>query len=124
VLKSRARAVALAVAFGLVALAVGGWQKYWQVIIHYTDEDRAAGRNRLAFPHVRLGTFLYRLATEDQSNNPHHRRNLINLGLVAGVPVVIGSAAFLVAAPRRRPDAAADYTEAQGQSVPDERGGP
>jgi hypothetical protein len=122
VLKSRARATALAVTLGLVALAVGGWQKYWRVWGRYTPEEMAAGKTKPFVANVRLGSYLAELADgEWEHRNPYRRQNLINLGLVAGVPIVVGLVAFWIAAPRRRPAAVADYAEVQGQSLPDGR---
>jgi hypothetical protein len=103
VLKSRSRAALLAVALASVALAIGGYQKYWKVWGRYTPEDIAAGKTKPFFANVRLWSYLAELADgEWEARNPNRRRNLTNLVIVAAVPVAVGLVVYWIAAPRRQ----------------------
>jgi hypothetical protein len=123
-LRSRSRAALLAVTLALIALGIGGWQKYWRIWGRYTPEEIAEGKTRPFFTNVRLHTYLAELTRDEwESKNPHRRQNLINVGLVTGPAVAVGLLTFWLAAPRRRPRPVADYAEARGESVPDGRRG-
>ena len=120
-LKTRSRAAVLALTLALVALGIGGSQKYFRVLNPYTPEERAAGMTRLRFQNVRLHAYLLELTSDEWERNsdPHRRENVTNFGLVFAAVAAVGLLTYWLARPRRRPESAADYAERRGQSIPD-----